>query len=194
MDLNKCGKLLRDLRKANGMTQKQIADKLNILPKTVSKWETGRGFPDISIVSKLADILGVSERILLSGNLDKNIQETGNMKKVSFFVCQQCGSIMYGVGSCQVVCCGKPVKPLNSEICDNEHIIRVSEIEDDFYIEMEHDMTKDHFIKFVAYVGVDRVLVVRLYPEQSSSVRFPRMFKGKLYYYCSKHGLYEHKI
>ena len=90
--------------------------------------------------------------------------------------------------------CGKPVNSINSEICDNEHIIKVSEIEDDFYIEMEHDMTKDHFIKFVAYVGVDRVIMVRLYPEQGSTVRLPRMFRGKIYFYCTRHGLYEYKI
>lgn len=87
MDLIKFGKLLCDLRKAKGLTQKQVADNLGILPKTVSKWETGHGFPDVSVVSSLADILGVSERTLLFGNLTQNIQEVGNMKKTKFYVC-----------------------------------------------------------------------------------------------------------
>ena len=41
MNLSKNGELLRDLRKSRGMTQKQVADRLGVLPKTVSKWETG---------------------------------------------------------------------------------------------------------------------------------------------------------
>lgn len=72
MDLNKSGNLIRELRKSKKMTQKQVAKILGIEPKTVSKWETGRGFPDISFVSGLADIFGVSEKILLSGDLIKN--------------------------------------------------------------------------------------------------------------------------
>lgn len=48
MNLRKNGKLLCDLRKAKGMTQKEVDDKLGIVPKTVSKWETGHGFPDVS--------------------------------------------------------------------------------------------------------------------------------------------------
>ena len=81
MDLNKNGKLLCDLRKAKGLTQKQVADKLGIVPKTVSKWETGHGFPDVSTVSALADILGVSEKTILSGDLEQNLESANNMKQ-----------------------------------------------------------------------------------------------------------------
>ena len=193
MDLNKSGKFLCDLRKAKGMTQKQIADKLGILPKTVSKWETGRGFPDVSMLSSLSDILGVSERALLYGNLLKNKTENGNMKKTKFYLCPHCGSIMQGPGECQVVCCGKPLEYLKPEIADDEHPVIVSGIENDFYIEFNHEMTKEHFINFVAYVCTDRVLTIRLYPEQDSAVRFPKMFGGRLYFCCNKHGLFEFK-
>jgi len=193
MDLIKIGKLLADLRKAKGMTQKQIADRLGILPKTVSKWETGNGFPDISIVSTLSDVLGVSERIILSGDLIKNTQEVGNMKKTKFYVCAQCGSIMQGTGECQVICCGKTVEPLEAQMGNDTHLMNVTEVEDDFYIEFNHEMTKDHYVCFIAYVGMDRVLTVRLYPEQDASVRFPRMYRGKLYLYCNKHGLFEYR-
>lgn len=193
MDLIKSGKLLCDLRKAKSMTQKQVAEKLGILPKTVSKWETGHGFPDISMLSTLADILGVSERILLSGNLTQNTKEVGNIKKTKFYVCPQCGSIMQGIGECQVVCCGKPIGQLKVQQPDDNHKINVSVIENDYYMEINHEMTKEHFIKFVAYIGFDRVLMVRLYPEQDATVRIPRMPKGKIYYYCNKHGLFEYK-
>ena len=194
MDLNKNGKLLCDLRKAKGMTQKEVADELGILPKTVSKWETGHGFPDVSVLSALADILGVSERVLLDGSIIKNREEVGNMKRTKFYVCPNCASIMQGVGEGQVICCGKPVEALKAQMTDDNHLINISEIENDFYIEMNHEMTKEHFIGFVAYVGFDRVLMVRLYPEQDATVRFPKMFRGKMYYYCNKHGLYECKL
>ena len=193
MNLSKNGKLLCDLRKAKGMTQKEVADILGIVPKTVSKWETGRGFPDVSMVSKLADILGVSEKTLLLGDLNQNKEETGNMKRTKFYVCPHCGSFMQGVGSSSVICCGKQLESLKINIPDDEHIIKVSEIEDDFYIELNHEMTKEHYIGFVAYVRFDRVLNIKLYPEQDATVRFPKMYGGKIYYYCNKHGLFEFK-
>lgn len=190
MDLMKNGKLLYELRKAKGMTQKQVADRLGVQAKTVSKWETGHGFPDIATVSDLADMFGVSERTLLCGRMVRNIQEVGNMKKTKFYLCPHCGSFMQGVGECQAVCCGQTLQPLKARSADEEHAITVSEIEEDFYIEFQHEMTKEHFISFVAYVSCDRVLTVKLYPEQDSAVRFPKMYGGKLYYYCNRHGLF----
>lgn len=194
MDLIKNGKLLSDLRKAKGMTQKQVADRIGVLPKTVSKWETGHGFLNISVVSSLADILGVRERILLSGNLTQNSKEVGNMKKIKFYFCPDCGSVMQGIGECKIICCGKPVEALKSKKTNEDHSINISEIENDIYIEFNHEMTKEHFIGLVSYEGFDRVLTVRMYPEQDSSVRFPRMFKGKIYFYCNNHGLFEYRI
>ena len=194
MDLNKNGKLLCDLRKSKGMTQKQVADKLGIVPKTVSKWETGHGFPDVSTVSDLAEILGVSEKTILSGEISRNQEESGNMKRTKFYVCPHCGSFMQGTGNSQIVCCGKQIEPLKAVSADNEHTINVSEIEDDYFIEFNHEMTKEHYISFVSYVRFDRVLTVKLYPEQNAEVRFPKMYGGKIYFYCNKHGLFEYQI
>lgn len=193
MDLSKSGRVICDLRKSNGMTQKQIADKLGIVPKTVSKWETGHGFPDISTLSALAEILGVSEKVILSGNLVQNKEEAGNMKKTRFYVCPKCGSIMQGTGEGQVSCCGKTLEMSEEQQPDKNHEIKISEIENDFYIEFEHEMTKEHYIGFVAYVAFDRVLTVRLYPEQACAVRFPKMYGGKIYYYCNRHGLFKYR-
>ena len=190
MDLSKNGKLLRDLRKQKGMTQKEIADKLGIVPKTVSKWETGHGFPAVEFLSKLADLLGVSEKILIEGDLVKNGGETGNMKRTKFYACEHCGSIMQGVGKCEMVCCGKKLEPLTVQKIDEKHGVKISEIENDYYIEFSHDMTKEHFISFVSYVRFDSVLTVKLYPEQDSAVRISKMRGGKLYFYCNKHGLF----
>ena len=194
MDLNKNGKLLCDLRKAKGLTQKQVADKLGIVPKTVSKWETGHGFPDVSTVSALADILGVSEKTILSGDLEQNLESANNMKRTKFYVCPHCGSFLQGTGNGQVVCCGKQLEALTTVSADDEHTINISEIEDDFYIEFNHAMTKEHYISFVSYVRFDRVLTIKLYPEQDSAVRFPKMYGGKIYFYCSKHSLFEYQM
>ena len=193
MDLCKNGKLLCDLRKAKGMTQKEVADKLGVVPKTISKWEKGHGFPDVSTLSDLADIFGVSERTILSGDLKQNLEEAGNVKRTKFYVCPDCGSVMQGTGNCQVVCCGKQVEALKVTESDDEHLIKISEIEDDFYIEFDHEMTKEHYIGFVSYVRFDRVLTVRLYPEQEAAIRLPKMYGGKFYYYCNKHGLFEYQ-
>ena len=194
MDLNKNGKLLCDLRKAKGMTQKEVADILGIVPKTVSKWETGHGFPDVSTVSALADILGVSEKTILSGDLEQNLESANNMKRTKFYVCPHCGSFLQGTGNGQVVCCGKQLEALTAVSADDEHAINISEIEDDFYIEFNHAMTKEHYISFVSYVRFDRVLTIKLYPEQDCIVRFPKMYGGKIYFYCSKHGLFEYQM
>ncbi len=190
MDLNKNGKLLRDLRKSKGMTQKELAEKLGIVPKTVSKWETGHGFPDISTLSVLADALGVSERMLLVGDFLQNRKEIGNMKRTKFYVCEQCGSFLQGTGEAQPICCGKPLAPLQPKKKDIQHEMKISEIDDEFYIEFSHAMTKEHYIVFVAYMNYDRVLTVRLYPEQDAAVHFPKMYGGKFYYYCHQHGLF----
>ena len=194
MNLCEIGKLLCDLRKDKKMTQKQVADKLGILPKTVSKWETGHGFPDVSFVSALADILGVSERTILSGDLKRNNKDVGNIKRIKFYVCPRCGSIMQGVGGCQVICCGEPLVPLKSKPTDECHMLNVSEIENDYYIEFNHGMTKGHYISFAAFVGFDKVITIKLYPQQDAVVRFPKVCRGTLYFYCTNHGLFACEI
>lgn len=194
MNLEEKGKLLCELRKSKGMTQKDVAEKLGVLPKTVSKWETGHGFPDVSMISGLADVLGVSERMLLSGDITKNNAEIGNVRKTKFYVCPTCGSVMNGTGECQLICCGKVIEALKPKEADEEHKMSVSKVEDDLYIEFNHPMKKEHYVSFVAHIGFDRILMIRLYPEQDAVVRFPLTQRGKLYYYCSEHGLFEYKI
>ncbi len=191
MNLIENGKLLCDLRKAKGMTQKQVANKLNICAKTVSKWETGHGFPDVSTITALAEILGVSSETILSGNLVQNAEEIGNMKKMKFYMCPECGNFVMQTGEGEIVCCGKKLSGLELKGADDEHALKVEIIEDDFYITWNHSMTKTHYLKFIAYVKGDRIMLVRLYPEQGGEVRFPRMRGGRIYYCCSEHGLFE---
>ena len=70
----------------------------------------------------------------------------------------------------------------------------VEEIEDDYYVTIDHEMIRTHYISFVAFIGYDRVLLVKLYPEQNAELRFPKMYGNKLFAYCTEHGLWEKKI
>ena len=67
---------LQNLRKQKGLTQEELAETLYVSQTAISKWETGHGFPDVSTLSALADILGVSEKTILSGTLKQNLEET----------------------------------------------------------------------------------------------------------------------
>lgn len=67
MDYEKTGKLIQELRKEKKLTQLALSKKLGVTDRAVSKWERGRGFPDVSILQPLSEILGVSVAELLSG-------------------------------------------------------------------------------------------------------------------------------
>lgn len=194
MDLSKTGKLIAGLRREKGLTQKELSEKLGICAKTVSKWETGHGFPDISLVSELSKIFKVDISKLLDGEMPKIKPEVGNVKRTKFYVCEKCGNILTSLGNSEIICCGRTLSPLKAETPDEAHILNIEKIEDDYYITFPHPMTKEHYISFVAYVRFDRVLTVKLYPEQDGELRLPQMRGGKMYYYCNTHGLFELKI
>ena len=193
MDLTKTGRLITELRKEKGFTQKEVADKLGICAKTVSKWETGHGFPDVSLISKLSDIFGVDISKLLEVEMPKIKPEVGNVKRTKFYVCEKCGNILTSLGNAEIICCGRKLSPLSPQTPDEKHKLNIEKIEDEYYITFSHPMTKEHYISFVSYVRFDRVLSVKLYPEQNGELRLPQMRGGKLYYYCNTHGLYEIK-
>ena len=191
MDLLKTSRLIAELRNEKGLTQKDVAEKMGICAKTVSKWETGHGFPDISLITKLSDIFGVDISKLLDGEMPKIKPEVGNVKRTKFYVCEKCGNILTSVGNAEIVCCGRKLSPLTPQVPDEVHKLNVEKIEDEYYITFSHPMTKEHYISFVSYVRFDRLLTVKLYPEQDGELRIPQMRGGKLYYYCNTHGLYE---
>ena len=194
MDLIKNGVFLCQLRKSKGMTQKEVAKKVGVVPKTVSKWETGNGFPDVSTLSILADLFEVSERSLLNGCVVKNAQEVGNMKRIKFYACPCCGSFLQSMGQAQIECCGKTLSALNAQEVDQEHLISCSEVDGELYLQIDHPMQKNHLISFVSYVNLDRVITIKLYPEQDCAVRIPKVYGGKIAYYCTNHGLFEYQI
>ncbi|BCI60772.1 helix-turn-helix domain-containing protein [Solibaculum mannosilyticum] len=188
------GKTIRELREKNGLTQKQLADQLCVSDKTVSKWETERGLPDLSIVTDLASALNVSVVELLTGEYINNQNRAGNMNKISFFVCPICGNVIQAVGKGAFSCCGVLLPALETEDDDQSHMIQVQSIDGEYYVYIDHDMTKKHSISFVAYVTSNHVEMIKLYPEQNAEVRFTKRGRGTIYAYCNKHGLYRVRV
>ncbi len=191
MDCKKTGGLIRSLRAGTGLTQKQLADKLNISDKAVSKWECGAGCPDTSLLRELASALGVGVAELLAGERTPNDEDKGNMKRTKLYVCSECGAISVATGEAKISCCGRPLEPLTAQKADGEHIGNLEPVEDELYMTFSHPMLKEHHIAFVALLGFDTVLITRLYAEQNAALRIPRIAGAKVYAYCTKHGLFE---
>ena len=193
MDCDKMGRLILSLRREKNMTQKQLADELMISDKTISKWERAQGCPDVSLLHRLLEVLGVNIEEILKGDLEANREDGGNMKRLKWYVCPTCGNLLTSTSDAVVSCCGRKLTAMEARQADEEHQLTIETVEDEFYITFSHEMKKEHFLRFIAYVCCDRVLLVKLYPEQGGEVRLPRIYGGKFYFGCSRHGLWWQK-
>lgn len=187
------GQAVRRLREEKKITQQQLADTIGVTPKAVSRWETGRGLPDISLLDPLAAALGVSVAELMSGSEVKNRNVSANLLRGRFFVCPVCGNIIHAAGEAMISCCGIRLTPLVPQPADKDHAITVEPVEDEHFLTVSHPMEKDHFLSFLAWVTGDRIQLVKLYPEGNAETRLQLRGFGKLYLYCSRHGLMEQK-
>ena len=187
------GTTIKQLRENRHLTQAELAEKIGVSSKTVSKWETGKGLPDISLLQPLAQALGISVIELMNGEQIANKNISANMLRCKFYVCPICGNAMYALGNAVVSCCGITLPALEAEEPDEEHPIIIEDVEDEHYVTIHHPMTKEHFISFLAFVTSDRIQMVKLYPEGDSAARFQLRGRGQIYYYCNRHGLFKHK-
>ena len=194
MDTYITGAIIKSLREKKGITQAQLAERLGVSGKAVSKWETAKGFPDISLLEPLAKVLSVSVAELLSGNMVVNKNISANILRSKFYVCPICGNILSAVGDAVIGCCGITLPPLEAEETDEDHPVSIEKVEDEHFVTVNHPMTKAHFISFVAYVTSDRVQFVKLYPEGNAETRLSLRGRGYLYIYCNKHGLMKKKV
>jgi len=176
------------------MIQAELAEKIGVSSKTVSKWETAKGLPDISLLQPLAQALGISVIELMNGEQITNRNVSANLLRCKFYVCPLCGNILHSTGDTLVSCCGITLPVLEAEEADEEHPITIEPVEDEHFITIQHSMTKDHFISFVAYVTSDRIQLVKLYPEGNAQTRLQLRGMGYLYYYCNQHGLFLKKL
>lgn len=184
------GAVIKALREQKNCTQQQLADQLHLSAKTISKWETGKGLPDITLLEPLAAALGVSVIELMQGEPVANRNRSGNMHRVKFYVCPVCGNVHFAAGESVISCCGLLLPSLEPEP-DTAGICRVQKDGDEYTVTVDHPMDKGHYISWMAYQTADRVDLVKLYPEQDAIAHFFRRGRGKIYIYCNRDGLTE---
>lgn len=188
------GATIKALREKKHLTQKELAEKLLVSDKTISKWETDRGLPDIHLLTELADALSVSVAELLTGDIANNKNISANMKRSKFYVCPVCGNVIHALGEGVFSCCGIRLPKLEAEVEDLEHEIIIEDVDDELYVRIDHPMRKDHFISFVALVTDNHIQIEKLYPEQNAELRFRKIRYGVLYILCNRDGLFYKKI
>ena len=211
MDNYVTGAVIRALREKQNMTQEELAQKICVTGKAVSKWETGRGFPDIGLLENLGKALGVSVIELLSGESITNRNKACNMARGNFYVCPVCGNIIHTTGEAVISCCGITLPALEPEPLEAEnpeadpleaetnetvegHAIRIERIEDEYFVSLNHPMTKDHYISFLAALSDQGLQLVKLYPEGSAQARFKIAGVRRIYACCRLHGLFCRKV
>lgn len=194
MNLYVTGNIIKELREKKGITQAKLAEVLGVSSKAISKWETGKGLPDISLIEPISKSLSVSISELMSGNTVENKNISSNIMRSKFYACPVCGNVMRTMGEAVISCCGVSLTPMEAEEVDENHQIKIENVEDEQFITIDHDMTKSHFISFISYLSWDKEYFVKLYPEGNAETRLKLRGSGYLYIYCNKHGLMKMKI
>ena len=190
MDQYITGAVIRELREKKHLTQAELAEKLNVSDKTVSKWETGKGYPDITLLEPIAGVFSVSVAELISGNVASNRNPAADMLRTEFYVCPVCGNVITGTGRAAISCHGVQLIPAEAEDASGAHTAAVERVEDEYLVRIEHPMTKRHYISFIAALSPDRVQLVKLYPEWSAEARFKIHGVKKLLFYCNRDGMF----
>ncbi len=194
MDTYVTGSAIRQHRERQNLTQAELAERIGVSSKTVSKWETARGLPDISLLQPLAQALNISVIELMNGEYITNKNISANLLRSKFYVCPVCENVIHGIGDSLIGCCGLTLPPLEAEEADDPHNTLIEPVEDEHFITIPHPMTKQHYISFLAFVTTDRIQLVKLYPEGNAETRLQLRGTGILYWYCNHHGLFKKQI
>ena len=184
------GAVIRELREKSRMTQARLAEKLGVSDKTVSKWETAKGYPDITLLEPIAEAFRISVTELISGNTVFNSNVSANMLRSRFYVCPVCGNAIHSMGEAAIHCHGILLTPLEAEPADERHRLFIERVEDEYYVRIDHSMTKDHYISFVAAASSDEMQMVKLYPEGNAEARFKIRGVRRIFFYCNRDGLF----
>lgn len=184
------GMVIKELREKNNMTQATLAEKLSVSDKAVSKWETGKGYPDITLLESIAKAFGISVTELMDGETVSNVNVAANTLRSKFYVCPVCGNIVHAMGEAVINCHGVLLKPVTAEESDEHHKIFIERVEDEYYVRIEHDMTKVHYISFMAALSSDKIQSVKLYPEGDAEGRFKMNGVRKIVFYCNRDGMF----
>jgi len=190
MDRYLTGATIKGLREKRGLTQAQLAELLSVSDKAVSKWETGAGYPDITLLEPISSALSVSVAELLAGSAVENANVSANMLKSRFYACPVCVNSIHAMGEAHISCHGIPLPPLSAEPVDERHAVHASCEGDELFVQVDHAMDKQHHIVFLAAVSPDCVQIARLYPEGPAQAYFKRSGVRDVYVYCNRDGLY----
>lgn len=182
---------IKQLREKQNLTQAELAERIGVSSKTISKWETAKGLPDVTLLQPLAQALGISVIELMNGEHIINKNTSANMLRSKFYVCPVCGNIIHSIGDSVISCCGITLPALEAEEADETHAITIENVEDEHFVTVSHPMTKEHFISFIAFVTSDRLQMVKLYPEGNAETRLQLRGLGTLYWHCNHHGLFK---
>ena len=185
------GEVIRRLREGKGLTQEELAERIHVGGKAVSKWETGKGFPDVSLLEPLAQALGISVIELFSGDAVQNRNKAANMARSRMYVCPVCGNVILSAGEAVVSCCGITLPPQEADVPDGEHSAEITVVEDEYFVSVRHPMTREHFISFLCALSDQGIQMVKLYPEGNAEARFKISRVQRLYAYCNRHGLFQ---
>ena len=184
------GAVIKELREKNRMTQRELAEKLGVSDKTVSKWETAKGYPDITLLEPIAKAFRISVTELISGNPIHNANVSANMLRSKFYVCPVCGNVIHSMGEAEIHCHGILLTPLEAEPTDEQHMIFLERVEDEYYVRIDHDMTKEHYISFVAAASSDGLQMMKLYPEGNAEAWFKIRGVRRIFFCCNRDGLF----
>ena len=154
-DQIKTGKLIRTMRLKQKMTQSELAKKIHVSDKAISKWERGLGSPELSLLPFLSDALSVDMETLLNGELKENDMSNGNFKKLKFYVCPDCGNLIFATDSAEIHCCGRKLTQIQPKEANETERLTVETAENELYITSSHEMRKEHYISFVALLTGD---------------------------------------
>lgn len=188
------GAAIRALRESKGLTQAKLGECIGVSSKTISKWETSRGLPDISLLQPLARALGVSLIELMNGENIANRNISCNILRSRLYVCPICGNVIHAAGEAVISCCGVTLPALEAEEPDEDHLLTIENVEDEHFLTVHHPMTKEHYISFLAFATSDRFQLVKLYPEGNPETRMQLRGHGIVFLYCNRHGLMKRRI
>lgn len=188
MDNKATGALIAQLRRRTGLTQAQLAMRLCVTAKAVSKWETGAGLPDISLLPALGELLGVEPGRLLGGELPQNAVSSGSMRNSVICYCPACGNLLVVAQRADVSCCGRRLPPLRPVRAEAGERLGVELIDGERVLTAGLPMEKDDYIPFTVWLSPDRVAVFRHFSEWEYRLRLPAYGHGRLIWYRTGPG------
>ena len=142
MDQIKTGRLIRYLRTGRGMTQAELAQLIGVSNKAVSKWERGCGAPDLSLFPLLSQALVVDVEALFRGEMEENEVSRGNMKKLKFYVCPDCGNLVFSTEEADISCCGRKLTAALPKKAAEDETLSVHASGGEWCISSAHEMRR----------------------------------------------------